>query len=141
MRSTFCARFQQLDTLCITGAVFSGKGEGAKYVGLLWVEEQIIRKLGFVPYVGTLNIRLTEDDAKRLVKALEKAKAIEISPVAGFRRGKCYRASLADSFECAIVIPDVIDHSEDVLEIVAPVNLRDRFHLGDGDLLDIRVHL
>jgi riboflavin kinase len=121
--------------------VFSGKGEGAKYVGLLWVEEQIIRKLGFVPYVGTLNIRLTEDDAKRLVKVLEKVKAIEISPVAGFRRGKCYRASLADGIECAIVIPEVTDHSEDVLEIVAPVNLRDRFHLGDGDLLDIRVHL
>jgi len=141
MRSTFCARFQQLNTLCITGTVFSGKGEGAKYVGLPWVKEQIIRKLGFVPYVGTLNIRLTEDDAKRLVKVLEKAKAIEISPVAGFRRGKCYRASLADGIECAIVIPDVTDHSEDVLEIVAPVNLRDRFHLGDGDSLDIRVHL
>jgi riboflavin kinase len=141
MRSTFCARFQQLNTLCITGTVFSGKGEGAKYVGLPWVKEQIIRKLGFVPYVGTLNIRLTEDDAKRLVKVLEKVKAIEISPVAGFRRGKCYRASLADGIECAIVIPDVTDHSEDVLEIVAPVNLRDRFHLGDGDLLDIRVHL
>jgi riboflavin kinase len=141
MRSTFCARFQQLNTLCITGTVFSGKGEGAKYVGLPWVKEQIIRKLGFVPYVGTLNIRLTEDDAKRLANVLEKAKAIEISPVAGFRRGKCYRASLADGIECAIVIPDVTDHSEDVLEIVAPVNLRDRFHLGDGDLLDIRVHL
>lgn len=130
-----------MNTLCITGTVFSGKGEGAKYVGLPWVKEQIIRKLGFVPYVGTLNIRLTEDDAKRLVKVLEKVKAIEISPVAGFRRGKCYRASLADGIECAIVIPDVTDHSEDVLEIVAPVNLRDRFHLGDGDLLDIRVHL
>ena len=130
-----------MNTLCITGTVFSGKGEGAKYVGLPWVKEQIIRKLGFVPYVGTLNIRLTEDDAKRLVKVLEKAKAIEISPVAGFRRGKCYRASLADGIECAIVIPDVTDHSEYVLEIVAPVNLRDRFHLGDGDSLDIRVHL
>ena len=130
-----------MNTLCITGTVFSGKGEGAKYVGLPWVKEQIIRKLGFVPYVGTLNIRLTEDDAKRLAKALEKAKAIEISPVAGFRRGKCYRASLADGVECAIVIPDATDHPEDVLEIVAPVNLRDRFHLGDGDLLDIRVHL
>ena len=126
-----------MNTLCITGTVFSGKGEGAKYVGLPWVKEQIIRKLGFVPYVGTLNIRLTEDDAKRLAKALEKAKAIEISPVAGFRRGKCYRASLADGVECAIVIPDATDHPEDVLEIVAPVNLRDRFHLGDGDSLDI----
>ena len=141
MRSAFCAGFQQLNTLCITGTVFSGKGKGAKYVGLSWVKEQIIRKLGFVPYVGTLNIRLTEDDAERLVKALEKAKAIEISPVAGFRCGKCYRASLADGIECAIVIPYVADYPEDALEIVAPVNLRDRFHLGDGDLLDIRVHL
>ncbi|OGD48688.1 hypothetical protein A3K79_06500 [Candidatus Bathyarchaeota archaeon RBG_13_46_16b] len=121
--------------------MFSGKGEGAKYVGLPWVKEQIIRKLGFVPHVGTLNIRLTEDDAKKLVKALEKAKAIEISPVAGFRCGRCYRASLADGIECAIVIPYVAGYPEDVLEIVAPVNLRGRFHLGDGASLDISFDL
>jgi len=130
-----------LDTLRIGGTVFSGKGEGSKYIGLLWVKEQIVRKLGFVPYVGTLNIRLTKNDVRKVGRALKDAEAIEISPKAGFSRGKCYRASLTDGIDCVIVIPDVTDYPEDILEIVAPVNLRDRFHLGDGDLLDVRVCL
>ncbi len=130
-----------MDILRLNGAVFSGKGEGAKYIGLPWVREQIAKKMGFSPYVGTLNIRLTNNDSLNLWRALKEAKAVEISPKSGFSRGKCYRASLADDVECAVVIPEATDYSEDVLEIVAPINLRTRFHLVDGDLLDIEFYL
>ncbi|PIU59668.1 riboflavin kinase, partial [Candidatus Bathyarchaeota archaeon CG07_land_8_20_14_0_80_47_9] len=50
-----------MPTLCIKGKISTGKGEGAQFVKLPWVRKQIIQKLGFTPFPGTLNIRLTED--------------------------------------------------------------------------------
>jgi len=71
------------ETLVIKGKVFSGSGEGAKYVKLPWVKKQIAAKCGFTPYPGTLNVRLVEKNfvLKDLAK---KVKAVEISSKEGF---------------------------------------------------------
>ncbi len=124
--------------LRLRGTVVAGSGEGAKFVGLPWVKKQIAEKLGFNPYLGTLNIKLSEESVK-IKKLLEKTKSIEISSIENFCRGKCYRASLKRHVKCAIVIPDVPNYPEDVLEIVAPVNLREKLQLKDGDHVKIEV--
>lgn len=127
--------------LCFSGTVFSGKGEEAKFVGLPWVKEQIIEDVGFSPYIGTLNIRLAKSDALKLKRSLKKAKAIGISSKSGFSSGKFYRGSLTDDIECAVIIPNIVGYPEDVLEVIAPLNLRDRFHLKDGDTLNVGIHV
>ncbi|MGQ9624643.1 MAG: DUF120 domain-containing protein [Candidatus Bathycorpusculaceae bacterium] len=124
--------------LRLTGTVTSGSREGAKFVKLSWVKNQIAEKLGFNPYPGTLNIKLHEDSVKTK-RIMMKAKPIEISPAASFCRGKCYRASLESYVECAIVVPEVPNYPEDVLEIVAPVNLRKEFELNDGDKIEVEI--
>jgi len=43
--------------------------------------------------------------------------------------------------ECAIVIPEVAGYPEDVLEIVAPANLRETLQLEDGDEITVTVNL
>jgi len=127
--------------LHIRGTVSSGKGEGAEYIRLPWVQKQIISKLGFAPYAGTLNVKLNKNDALRFKKALEEAEVVEISPRAGFYGGRCLKAGLMRTVECAVLIPEVPCYPEDVLEVVASMNLRERLHLADGDLLDITVFL
>jgi riboflavin kinase len=129
-----------LETLLIRGKIFSGKGEGAKFVGLPWVKKQIAEKLEFIPYPGTLNIKLAEKDA-RTKNRLSKAKGIEISSVEGFCNGKCFRAFLRESLKCIVVIPQVPNYPENVLEIIAPIHLRERLRLKDGDVVDIKVIL
>jgi len=121
----------------LRGKVFSGSGEGAKFIELSWVRKQIAEKLGFVPYPGTLNIKLTEGIAK--FKLLKKAKAIEILPAEGFCRGRCFNACFMDTLKCAIVIPEVENYPEDILEIIAPINLREKFKLKDGDIVDVQI--
>jgi len=127
-----------LETLCIKGKVFSGKGEGAKFIKLSWVRKQIKEKLGFTPYSGTLNIKLAEDGIKHK-KLLKKAKSIEISPVMGFCRGRCFKAYLMDNLECAIVVPEVENYPEDILEIVASINLRKKLQLRDGNIIEVKI--
>ena len=129
----------KLKTLSLKGKVFSGKGNGARFIGLPWVRRQIREKLGFDPYCGTLNIRLVEDRAKR--KTLMNAFKIDIVPASGFCRGKLFKAQLMDFEECAVVIPEVAGYPEDVIEIVASTNLRERLRLKDGDSVQVEITL
>jgi riboflavin kinase len=127
-----------LPTLCIKGKIFTGKGEGAKFVKLPWVRKQIIQKLGFTPFPGTLNIRLTEDRIK-LKKLLAKARATEILPTEGFYRGKCFRTYLAGSLECAIVVPEVARYPKGIIEIISSANLREKLRLKDNDVVEVKI--
>lgn len=124
----------------IEGSVFSGKGEGARFTKLPWAISQMEKKFGFTPHPGTLNIRLAEEyrDIKKLLK---KAKATEITPEPGYCRGKFFRAYVMDCLEGAVVIPEVEGYPENVLEIVAPINLREKLKLKDGDKVRIKIVL
>ncbi|MCS7114360.1 MAG: DUF120 domain-containing protein [Nitrososphaerota archaeon] len=122
----------------IRGKIFSGAGEGTKFTTLPWVKRQIEEKLGFPPYPGTLNIRLLEDNAS-LRKLLARIKGVEILPVEGYCLGKCFKALLMKKVKCAIILPDVKGYPEDVIEIVAPVNLREKLKLKDGDIVEVTV--
>jgi riboflavin kinase len=126
-----------LENLRVKGKVFSGSGEGAKFVEIPWVRRQITEKLGFIPYLGTLNIKLTEGNAD--FKLLKETKAIEILPTEGFCRGKCFNACFMNVVKCAIVIPEVENYPEDILEVIAPINLRGKFRLKDGDMVDVEI--
>ncbi|MCK4439565.1 CTP-dependent riboflavin kinase [Candidatus Bathyarchaeota archaeon] len=129
-----------MKTLSIKGSVSSGKGEGAKFIQLSWVKERITEKLGFTPYPGTLNLKLAKEEIRRR-GLLENTKAIEISPAEGFSRGKCFKAKLTDDLDCAVIIPEVPNYPEDVIEIMAPTNLRDKLNLRNGDSVEIKILL
>lgn len=126
--------------ICLKGKIFSGKGEGAKFTELPWVKRQMEEKLGFAPYPGTLNIKLSKDKVE-LKKLLKKAKSIEILPAEGYCLGRCFKAYLVKGLKCAIVLPEVRDYPEDTLEVIAPVNLREKLQLKDGDVIEVIVTL
>jgi riboflavin kinase len=120
--------------------VFSGKGEGAKFIKLPWVRKQITEKLGFTPHPGTLNIKLTRESLK-LRTLLGKTGAIEISPAAGFHRGRCFKAYLINNLKCAVVIPETPNYPRDIIELIAPINLREKLQLRDGDCVEVKILL
>ena len=104
---------------------------------LSWVKKQIEEKLGFVPYPGTLDVRITTESVK-LKEALAES-GVDILPVAGFQRGKCYRASFTTELMCGLVVPEVAGYPENVIEIIGPENLREKFRLSDGDPVEVKV--
>jgi riboflavin kinase len=126
-----------LKTLCLTGTVFSGKGEGAGFVNLSWANKQIEEKLGSKPYPGTLNIKLTGSGIK-MKQALVKTEGAKILPASGYCRGRIFDASIMN-VKCAVVIPEVPGYPEDVVEVVSTTNLREKLHLVDGSLVKVEV--
>lgn len=128
-----------LQKIKLSGKVFSGRGEGKEFFELPWVKRQLEEKLGFAPYHGTLNIRLSEESVKRR-KLLENAHPIKVCPFDGYCNGILIKAATGN-LECAIVVPEVAGYPKDVLEIVAPVNLRDALQLEDGSEIAVTVNL
>jgi len=126
-----------LPHITFKGTVFSSNGEGRKFISLPWVKRQIREKLGFTPYSGTLNIRLTEESARRK-KLLKKAEKFEISPEKGYCSGILIEAHM-EGLKCGIVLPQVPSYPQDVLEIVAARNLRERFKIHDGNEVYVTV--
>lgn len=133
------SRAPVLGTVSLRGKVFSGNGEGKKFVVLPWVERQIREKLGFTPYAGTLNIRLNRDGLQQK-KMLGKAQRLEVVPENGYCRGFLIKAKIT-GLDCGIIIPQVPAYPPDVLEIVAPHFLRQRLHLSDGSEVAVNVEL
>jgi riboflavin kinase len=123
----------------LSGKIFSSRGEGKKFLELPWVKRQIKQKLGFTPYLGTLNVMLSEESVKRK-KLLEKAHSIKVYPADGYCSGKFIKA-LIGTLECAIVVPEVAGYPKGVLEIIAPVNLRETLQLEDDDEITVTINL
>jgi riboflavin kinase len=126
--------------IILKGRVFSGKGRGGFFVSTPWATDQFVEKLGFKPYPGTLNIRLLPE-CRAVREILDSHHGIEIVPREGFYPGKCFKAVIAGRVEGAIVIPQVPSYPEDTLEIIAPVNLREKLSLRDADEVEIIVLL
>jgi riboflavin kinase len=123
----------------LKGLVFSGEGTGKRFVDLPWVNQQISEKLDFIPYSGTLNLRLNEKSIK-CKKLLEKTPTEKIIPVKGYFNGALFKAFIG-ILECAIVIPQISDYPEDLLEVIASVNLRKALELEDGCEVIVTVNL
>jgi riboflavin kinase len=126
-----------LKHLCLKGEIFSGRGEGAKFIELAWVKKQMEEKLGFTLFPGTLNVKLTADSVK-MGKLLKKRAGFEILPASGYCRGRLFKAIL-NGVECAVIVPEVVGYPENIVEVVAPVNLREKLCLLNGSLVEVEV--
>jgi len=128
-----------LKKLTLTGAVFSGCGEGRKFLELPWVKQQIKQKLGFTPYPGTLNVMLSEESTQRR-EFLEKAHSTKISTSDGYCTGALFKA-LIGTFQCAVIVPNAPSYQKALLEVISPHNLREALQLEDGSEVTVTVNL
>ena len=128
------------EDLVITGKVVSGAGEGAYFTQIDWVQQQCDEKLGFKPYPGTLNLEIFKEFLPA-VEILDQQKGIElISPDPKFCNAVVFKASLGD-VNGAIIFPEekVRVHPKNIIEIIAPLNIKASLKVEDGDSLKITI--
>ena len=124
----------------LTGKIVSGAGEASYFTGLDWVHKQCDEKLNFKPYPGTLNIEVDEISLPAL-RELQKERGIELlSPDPGFCNARSLPAFLTN-VGGAIIIPDeeVNIHGKNIVEVIAPVSLKETLSLHDGDRITLIV--
>lgn len=149
-------------TMKLHGRVSSGLGRAHVFMSQPHYQEQFREILGQTAWPGTLNITVNSEDLAAYIAlrrragidtldADEQARTMasemnveghELHRVRGFLRdgvsfggASAYLAvlSLDDvDVKCALLIPDLTRHV-DVIEVIAPVFLREHLDLHDGD--------
>jgi HAD superfamily hydrolase (TIGR01509 family) len=122
------------DPVKIRGKVVSGAREAAYFTQVEWVQTQCSEKLGFKPYPGTLNMEISAEDLLLLESAAREEGADLIPPESGFCAAKALPL-LVGSVSGALVLPakEVRIHADEIVEVIAPVCLREALDLRDGD--------
>jgi riboflavin kinase len=128
-----------VEKIKLSGKIFSGKGGGRKFLQIPWVTQQVTAKLGFTPYTGTLNLQLSDKSTPKR-KLLDNAAAMTVYPAEGYCKGKLFKAAIG-TVECGVVIPEVAGYPPGIIEVIAPVNLRETLRLADGDEIAVTVIL
>jgi riboflavin kinase len=130
-------------SITLEGTVFSGLGEGAYYIAKEQYRKQFIEKLGFDPYPGTLNLKLTTDYDIKAHDELEAYPAVELegfkSEDRTFGPVKCYPVIIDNKVKGALISALRSHYDASVLEIIAPIVLRRRLKLKDGNKVKVEV--
>jgi len=133
---------KRTEGLVLRGRVFTGLGEGRKYLSIEEYRKQFIEKLNIDPYPGTLNLRLDEESSKM-------KRILEILPgiiIRGFRKrsieyggAKAFKATINNEVPGAVLLIDRTHYGREVLEVISEYYLREILKLKDGDLVTVKV--
>jgi len=139
--------FERDDTVELRGDVTSGMGEGRHYISLSGYMRQFESKLGYEPFLGTLNVELASESVR------ERGRLTSYEPVTiegwedeerTYGPAYCYPATVENEAgeaheACHVITPERTHHGDDQLEVIAPVKLREALDLDDGSTLTVRV--
>jgi riboflavin kinase len=130
-------------SITLEGTVFTGLGEGAYYISKEKYRKQFLERLGFDPYPGTLNLRLTTDYDMKARNELEAYPAVEVegfkSEDRTFGSVKCYPVIIENKVKGALISALRSHYDASVLEVIAPVPLRKHLGLKDGRKVKVEV--
>ena len=123
------------------GTVVSGIGEGKYYMSLGPYKQQFFEHLGFEPYPGTLNIRLSPSS----LPIRKKIDALDWIRIKGFSTdgrtfgdARCLPCRIG-TISCGIVVPGRTHYPDDLIEVIAPVALRRKLGVEDTDSVTVEV--
>ncbi len=140
--------FNSSTILTLQGVVVPGLGEGAVYMSIPKYIEAFRDVLGFEPYPGTLNVKLDEESTEKRLLLRKSGKGLKIPGFTINGREYCsvvvYKAAITGNgvtvYGGALDI-EKTKHGPEILELIAPVKLRDELKLRDGDRVEVRINV
>ena len=128
----------------LNGSVISGLGEGAYYMSLNGYTKQFKTKIGYVPFPGTLNIKLNHLQAAQIIQQLDDLDNVMIDPFSDGKRTygwvKCFHVTLNNSIKCELIRLERTHHDNSVIELISKNSLRKTARLKTGSKVTIKIH-
>jgi len=144
-------RYQRLSTVFQTppplvGRVADGNEKAQEFLTLEGYERQFRERLGYTPYPGTLNLRLLGRQSRSVLGDVAAVRIREWQRNDDDYGGaSCYPAVTAapasgNAYEGGhLIVPDRTGHDDDVIEILAPDELRSALEVGTDDIVTVRI--
>jgi len=129
------------------GTVVSGMGEGAYYMSLEGYRKQFKEKLGFEPYPGTLNVKLIDQIFMNARREIGRYPSVFINGFSDNLRTygwvKCYKANINKGAvnNAAALVLERTHYDDSMLEIIAPICLKEAIGIQNGDRISIKVQI
>ena len=129
------------------GTVVSGMGEGAYYMSLEGYRKQFKEKLGFEPYPGTLNVKLIDQIFMNARSEIGRYPSVFINGFSDNMRTygwvKCYKANINKGAvnNAAALVLERTHYDDSMLEIIAPICLKEAIGIQNGDRINIKVQI
>jgi riboflavin kinase len=127
----------------LKGILVSGMGEGAYYMSLKGYTQQFKSKINYVPFPGTLNVKL---DKKMYQEAIKQFAGLDGITINGFSDGKrtygwvkCFHAKINKSIDCELIILERTHHDESIIELISRACIRKLGKLKDGSQVTIKI--
>ena len=131
---------KEAETIIFEGEVVSGLFQGAYYISKEGYQRQIIHKLGFEAFPGTLNVKIKEEEYNKRQK-LERGLSIRLEGFKdeerAFGAARVYPCIINDEEEGAMIVAERSSHDYSVMEIISPQYLRREMELADGDKIKL----
>ena len=127
----------------LNGSVISGLGEGAYYMSLNGYTKQFKVKIGYIPFPGTLNIKLNQLQATQIIQQLDDLDSIIIDPFSDGKRTygwvKCFHAKLNNTINCELIRLERTHHDNSVIELISKINLRKTIGLKTSSKVRVKI--
>ncbi len=127
----------------IKGTLISGMGEGAYYMGLKGYTKQFKSKIGYVPFPGTLNVKIDQKIHQESIKQFVNLNGININSFSDGKRTygwvKCFPAKLNNSVDCNLILLERTHHDNSVVELISKFCLRKTAKLKEGSKISIKI--
>jgi len=115
------------------GKITAGLGKAGFFLSREGYRRQFLEGLGFVPFPGTLNVLLDEPFPASSPPILIRGFSEEEECFGGCR---CYHITI-NGMNAAAIRPERCRHPPELIEVIAPANLRRTLDLKDGDRVEV----
>jgi len=124
------------------GTISSGMGEGAYYMSMKGYTKQFKTKLGYIPFPGTLNVKLKDKESIEAKRSLDAYRAIIVDGFSDEKRTygwvKCYPAKV-NNMDVALILLERTHHDDSIIELISKKNIKKITKLSTGSQITIRV--
>lgn len=132
-------------TIDLSGVLVAGMGEGKYYMSLKGYTKQFAQKIGYIPFPGTLNVKL---DKKEHVESLRQLNNLDGTKIDGFSDGKrtygwvkCFACKLNDKVDAQLIMLERTHHDLSTIELISKFEIRKKLALKSGSPISIKITL
>ena len=133
------------NSLSLTGMITTGMGEGAYYMSMKGYTKQFKSKLGYVPFPGTLNIRLNEKKFSQAISQLSNYEGIKINSFSDGKRTfgwvKCFKSKINNKVDCELILLERTHHDTTIVEFISKNNIRKSLKISDNSNTKVKISI
>ena len=127
----------------LRGEIVAGMGEGAYYMSLKGYTKQFKSQIGYVPFPGTLNVKLYQ---KEYVEAIQLFDDFDAKKIDSFSDGKrtygwvkCFTAKLNRTINCQLIRLERTHYDNSIIELISKNSICKTANLKLGSKVSIKI--